>query len=241
MATSGSIDFGMNRNEIILDACEEIGVAIDGEALEPEVEGVANRVLNRMTKAFIAHGMQLWKRDSLTVTLVDSQVSYTFGPSGGAGSIRPLRILECNRVDSDNISTTMTMMTLDEYQSLSSKTTTGTPVNFYYNPTLPDGTLKVWPAPTATVASEYTLDIVYQSPLEDFDNSTDDPDFPVEWLEALVYGLARRLARKYGSLSNYEMEDLKQQAKESLDLALSWDREDGSIYFQPNMRGYRGR
>lgn len=236
MATSGSIDFTMNRDEIILDAAEEIGIAVDGEALDPSFVGVASRVLNRMTKAWMGHGLQLWKRDEQSVTLVASTNTYTLGPTGSvASSTRPLRIIELDRKDSNNITTGLTKMSLEEYDSLTNKSTNGTPVNYFYNPSLPDGTLKVWPTPDATVAAEFTLEITYQSPIEDFDNNIDDADFPVEWLEALVYGLARRLASKYGSLEPYELEDLKQQAQEALDLAMSWDTEDDSVYFQPDV------
>ena len=235
MATSGSVNFSMNRNEIIQDAAEEIGIAIDGEALDPSFIGVANRVLNRMVKAWMAHGLHLWKRDSISITLVASTNTYTLGTGGSvASSTRPLRIIECDRKDSNNVTVGLTKMSLSEYEDLTSKNSNGTPVNYFYDPTLTTGTLKVWPTPDATVAAEYTLEVIYQSPIEDFDNSTDDPDFPQEWLEALVYGLARRLARKYGSLEPYEMEDLKEQARESLELALSWDVEDDSIYFEPD-------
>lgn len=236
MATSGSIDFSLNRNEIILDACEEIGIAIDGEPLEPEVVTVANRVLNRMIKAWMPHGLFLWKRDTKSITLVAATNTYTLGPTGTvSSSTRPLRILECDREDTNSISVGLNKLSLQEYDSLSNKTSTGTPVSYFYSPDIPNGTLKVWPTPDATVAAEYTIEITYQAPFEDFDNATDDPDFPAEWIEAIVYGLATRLARKYGSLSVYEQQDLKKQAQDSLELALSGDVEDGSIYFQPNI------
>jgi len=236
MATSGSVDFSLNRNEIIQDAAEEIGIAIDGEALDAAVISVAKRVLNRMVKAWVAYGLNLWKRDTKSITLVASTNTYTLGPTGTvASSARPLRIINCERKDTDNITTPMTFMELSEYEDLSNKETTGTPVNFYYSPDLPDGTLKVWPTPDAAAAAEYTVEIIYHAPFEDFDASTDDPDFPQEWLEALVYGLALRLAPKYGSLTPYEMNNLRKMAEDSLNLALSWDVEDGSVWLHPDM------
>ena len=236
MTTSGSVDFSMNRNEIILDAAEEIGIAIDGEALDPSVIGVATRVLNRMVKAWMAHGLQLWKRDSKVITLTAATSTYTLGASGTvASSVRPLRILECDRVDSSSSSVSITKLSLNEYEALPNKTTAGVPNSYFYDPTLTNGTLKLWPVPDATAAAEYTVSITYQAPIEDLDSAGDDVDFPVEWLEAIVYGLARRLARKYGSLNVYELSDLKKQAQESLDLALSWDVEDTSIYFERDM------
>jgi len=235
MATSGSINFTMNRNEIIQDAAEEIGIAIDGEALDPSFIGVAERTLNRMVKAWMAHGLHLWKRDEVSITLTASTGVYTLGTGGTvASSTRPLKILEAFRKNTDDITVPLTGMSLNEYVALTNREIEGTPVNYYYDPDLPTGTLKLWPVPDTSAAAEYTVELVYQSPLEDFDDSTDEPDFPQEWIEAIVYGLARRLARKYGSLDKYELSDLKQQARESLELALTWDVEDESIYFQPN-------
>lgn len=54
MATSGTVTYTQNRNEIIRSAYELIGIAIDGEALNADDIDVAQAALNVMVKAWMA-------------------------------------------------------------------------------------------------------------------------------------------------------------------------------------------
>jgi len=196
----------------------------------------ASRVLNKMTKAWQAYGLQLWKIKQASITPVASTYQYTIGTSGAVSMNRPLRIIEAYRRETSTVvDVSLTKMTREEYFDLSDKDTTGTPVNYYYDPKLINGVLHVWPAPDSTFASNYTIEILYQDPLEDFDASADEADFPQEWLEAVTYGLAIRLAPGTG-IGIMERRELKKEANEALALALSFDVEDGSVFFQPDAR-----
>ena len=71
---------------------------------------------------------------------------------------------------------------------------------------------------------------------QDMDAASNDPDFPQEWIDALGYSLAVRLAPGYG----VPMESrvwLKSEANEMLDDMMGWDDEPESVYFQPDMTG----
>ncbi len=62
------------------------------------------------------------------------------------------------------------------------------------------------------------------------DAANDDFEFPQEWYEAIVYGLAERIAPMIG----YPIPDrqlLKSEARDYLDLALSFDVEHASVKF----------
>ena len=148
---------------------------------------------------------------------------------------RPLSIVECSRKDSSNNEVTMNPLSKQEYEDLPNKTTQSTPINFHYDPTLNNGTFYIWPAPDTTAASEYTVDIVAHIPTSDMDNSTDDIDFPNEWLEAITYGLAYRLAPSKG-LNRGEREALRIDMQMALDLAKGGDEEFLSVRFAPEMR-----
>jgi len=240
MARSGSVNFTLNRNELIQSAFELIGVAVEGETLQSEDIAVAQRALNMMIKAWQAYGLQLWKRDKINIPLTASQASYLIGRSGAEDvtADRPLRILECVRKDSSSNITEMIKLSKQEYYSLSNLTTTGTPVQYFFDPLLDDSQINFWPVPDATAASDYSIDIIVQSPLDDMDAGTDDFDFPQEWLEAITYNLAVRLIQRYGSMEIQEQHILRKDARDALELAKSFDVEDGSIYFHPDMRGY---
>ena len=234
MATSGSVDFTVNRDELIRSAFEDIGVAIEGEDLQPEDIKVAHIALNMMIKSWQAYGLNLWIRREQSIPLVASQGTYTLGATGDVVMKRPLRILECNRkLISTGITTTVNPLSLNEYQNLPNKAETGVPVNYFYDPTLNNGTLKLWLVPGSTEVALYTIEIVYQSPIEDMDSSIDDFEFPQEWLEPIRLGLAYRLSSKY-ALGYRERMALRRDAAEALELAQSFDVADTSLYMQPN-------
>ena len=238
MATSGSVDFSLTRDELIRAAFEDIGVAIEGEDLQPEDIKVANIALNMMIKSWQAYGLNLWVRDRKSITLTASKNTYTLGASGDVVMTRPLRILECTRQDSNGNIASLNRVSLEEWEILPNKDNEGVPVNYFYDPTLTNGALYLWLTPGAAEAAEYTIEIVYQAPLEDMDSSIDDFDFPQEWYEPIRLGLAYRLSSKY-ALSYRERLALRKDAAEALELAQSFDVEDASLYFQPDTTRYK--
>jgi hypothetical protein len=129
---------------------------------------------------------------------------------------RPMKILECNRVRSDGNEVPLNKLTSNEYESESNKTSAG-----------------------ASAVSEYTLRVVYQSPIEDIDLLTETIDCPSENLEALQMNLTYRLASRFGGLTASERAVMRQDAKDALDDAEGFDIDaDYSIYFQPDMENY---
>ena len=141
---------------------------------------------------------------------------------------RPLRIMNLLRRDSSGIDTPIFLISDDEYQNLSLKTSSGSVNEAYYNPTRDtNGELHVW---VTSSSVKDTIFVVYQRPFEDFDAAADNPDFPVEWFRALVYGLAYDLASDYG-IPLQERALLKLDRDEILGDAMDGDEEYGSVYF----------
>lgn len=128
--------------------------------------------------------------------------------------------------------TPVKMISRSEYAQLSNKTTRGKIVQAYYDPQLVNGTLSVWPTPDS--ASD-VLRFTYERILEDFDAGTDTPDFAIEWGEALILGLASRMAPSAG-IGLAEQQYLKGRADESLFIAMGYDRENTSMLCQPDLR-----
>ena len=245
MALSGVDDYVLTRDEIIASAFEDIGVAKANEPLESEDIATAARALNTMALSWKAHGLQLWKRGRYTLSsattpaLTSGTYQYELGGTSGSFLIKPMRLLEVSRKDSSGNEVDLNRVTLNEYESLPNKTTTGTPVNYYYEPQRLVGQLYLWPGPDATFASNDTIEIVYQSPFNDMDVGNEDVDFPNEWYDALTLGLAYRLSGKYGTLDYRERALLRADAMDALELAKGYDVEDGSVYFQPDFQGMR--
>lgn len=128
--------------------------------------------------------------------------------------------------------TPIKMISRSEYARLANKSSSGKIVQAYYNPQLVNGILSVWPTPDS---STDVLKFWYERILEDFDLSTDTPDFAIEWGEALILGLASRIAPATG-MARLERQELKQRADEALFICMGFDRDDTPVFFQPAMQ-----
>lgn len=203
------------NRDICTDALRKINVTPIDEEAEADHLLAAKRALDRMLKSWQARGYNLWTASRQSVILTTASV-YTLDP------VRPLQILNCN-FKRNGIETPMQQMTRDEYDTLPQKTTQGTPTTFYYDRQREAARLYIWPVLSA--ASGETLEISYSREIEDIDLD-EAVDVPGEWLDAVVYGLAARLADDFRV--THQM--VVQRAERELELALSFDQE-GSIYW----------
>ena len=128
--------------------------------------------------------------------------------------------------------TPVAMISRTEYAQLANKGTRGKMVQAFYDPQLGNGLLSVWPTPDSAAD---VLCFWYERLLEDFNTGADTPDFAIEWGEALILGLAHRMARSAG-MSQQDRLELKDRADEALATAEGYDKENTSTFFQPDMR-----
>jgi hypothetical protein len=145
---------------------------------------------------------------------------------------RPQRVLQAFSRDSSNLDTIITIVSQQEYWALSKKSNDGRVNQVYYDPQISAGYLYVWPE-TDTVTSR--LEMVVQKPFDDLDISTNNVEFPVEWLNAIKFNLAFYLAFEYG-VSRVHMDRLERRAMQERAAILTYDREDTSVFFQPDIR-----
>lgn len=231
MATSGSVDFAITRDEIITEALELIGRLASGDTAAAADVTTCAMSLNLMIKSWMADGVKIWKVSEGELTLVASQAAYTLGVGGDLVIDKPIRIVEARRnKTSSDIDTPLTAISRDEYMRLSNKTLESIPTQFYFQPGLTTSTFTLWPAPGTTEASDYTVKISYYSLIEDFDAAADNPDFPIEWGEALAYNLAVRIAAKFG-VPPGAIPGVIALAGELKETAQTWDQEKTSVFF----------
>lgn len=231
MPFSNSNDFDQTEQTIIQDALVLCGGLEDDELPSPEQQVYARRSLNRMIKAWSRKGLKAWCWNEVTLNLVASQASYSIGPTGtDLVTERPLSVRNVRKIITGTEETPVRIMSRAEYMNQPSKDSDGEPVAVFYDPSLTNGTLYVWPSPLST----YTLKFSAQQYIEDFDSATNNPYLPVEWLQALVTNLAYRLCPKY-EVSGRELELLREQAKEDLYEAENSDQEEGSLYLAPEI------
>lgn len=129
--------------------------------------------------------------------------------------------------------TPVRVVSREEYTRHPNKTTQGKIVEIFYDKQLGNGVLKVWPTPDDATD---VLQFWYERIIEDFDASANTPDFAIEWSEALILGLAAKMAPSYasGTINLQERALLKSAADEALMIAMSYDKENVSVYVQPD-------
>lgn len=227
MATSGVTSWELTRNEIIEAALRKIGALALGQSASATEITNAAQALNSLVNLYVSHGMPLWKRTQTTVALGNGTQSYTI-----SNAIKVAEVILVN-ADSDT-QYPLQRKSLYDFQNLPS-TSGSLPVHWYGQPTLASYTIGIWPTPDATAASDYSLLVIHQKDFDSFTASGETPDFPPYWTDALIYGLAVRLAPEYG-LPLQDRQTLKSEAKEYLDMAKDYGDEDGSLLVQPTKR-----
>jgi len=238
MTTSGSASYNITRDQLITGSLRMIGAVAQGETPTTDQISEAAEALNILVKAWEADGMPQWGITEYAITLVAGTNKYQIGTGKSVNIPKPLKVIQAwNRDNTSSVDIPMRILTKQEYNILGNKTTSGNPIQIHYQPMLDYGDLYVFPTPDTTSASNNKVYIVYQRPFEDFLTSGNNPDFPQEWLEALKYGLAARLAPEYG-LPLEQRQFLNREAGEVKAAALSFGTEEGSVFFGVERRGY---
>ena len=238
MTTSNSTDFSVSRDDIIKRALRLIGAVAQGETPTTDQTTEAAIALNGLVKAWQADGMPLWAIRTYSVPLTAAVTSYRIGLAQTIATPKPLKIMEAyNHNTSSSVDIPMRVLTRQEYNMLGNKTSVGNPIQIFYDPQNTYGDLYVFPVPSSVEAASNTITITYQRPFEDFDASTDTPDFPQEWYDAVTYGLACRLAPEYG-LPIPDRKTLWQEMSIIKQDALNFGLETGSLFFQRDFRNW---
>lgn len=238
MATSGTTTYNLTRDQIITGALRKVGAVAQGETPTAEQISEAAEALNVMVKAWEADGMPLWGLTEYTITLIAGQREYNIGIGQTINIPKPLKLFQMwNSSAMGLIDTPMRILTRQEYNILGNKESTGIPIQGYYDPQREHGVLAVFPVPDSNAATNYTVTFVYQRPFEDITASTNNPDVPQEWLEAMIYGLAVRIAPEYG-LPLDQRQLLRKEADDIKQTALNFGLEEGSMFFQRDVRSW---
>ena len=144
---------------------------------------------------------------------------------------RPNRVLSCRRnTFGQNNEIPVLSWSRNEYFNQVNKLSRGTVVNCYYSPQLGNGRMYVWQ--TADSVNNL-LRFTFERPMQDLLIGDDSLDIPNEWLEAVIYGLAFRLADDY-SVPLAKADRIGQKANNFLDDLLGWDEEMESLNLQPD-------
>lgn len=136
---------------------------------------------------------------------------------------RPLDLLGSRFRDSSGNDRPVREIPLEQYMNIPDKASAGEIIQVHFVPSTTNAGLYVWQVPTDLSA---VLKMTLRMPVQDFDASTDSADFPQEWLDPIVYNLAKRICIEY---QKPVPDSLNAMAKELLEAAQSFDIEKESI------------
>lgn len=232
--------YSITRDAIISAALRKLQVLELGATPDANTVTNAAQLLNIMIKAWQSNGIKLWTIDEYVLPLVASQKKYTISPSGSdLTASKPLKVLQAwlrNTSVTPNVDTPVSLLSRQEYNLLGSKSSTGTVNSIWYDPRATTGELYTYLTPDATCATNYQLYFVAQRPMTDVSLSSDIPDFPTEWTQSLVWGLADELAIEYGCHINVRNE-INAKANMYRSQLEEFDVESTSTFFSPENRG----
>ena len=226
MAVSNSIDFSLTATEIVEEAYRVAGIFADEEPMPATDLQNGLRKLNIMLKGWQADGIKYWLATEGTLTLVQSQESYSFA-SGGDFTTVPFDMLDVRITRSSN-DIPMFELSREEYYALPNKTTEGYPTSWFYDRQRSSGTLYVWPSPDSTAG---TLKFTYLRTIMDLDAGANNMDLPQEWYDAVITNLAARIVREHGLMGTPEGQSVMADAARTYAVVANFNVGEGEGSF----------
>jgi len=230
MATSGTYSFTVTRDDIIAASLRLIEVYGEGDVITPAAITNCAQALNIWTKSLCTKGLFLWCVQDLAVPMVAGQAAYSIGLL--SGQPRPLRILAAYLRDTTGNDVVLTITSRYDYVELGQKAAQGIPNQLYYDPQLSNGIVTLYNVPSS---STYTLHLVIQRQIQDFNLATDNPDLPQEAYQMLKWGLANEIAPEYGVRDSL-LDRVERRAVAYLNEFADSQQEQVSVFFTPSER-----
>jgi hypothetical protein len=191
VTSSGLYTFNASNGELVLAAYER--VQIRAPELRQEHMATGWRELNFLFAKISNLQPNLWKIVLNQISLVQGTGTYSI-PNNVVMILDSYRALNTGTSSETDIYTTPISRT--EYATYASKYTQGPPIVFWFNRTPPAQTVTFYPVPDGNGPYTWFYYACLQMQNANLP-SGETPDVPYLWLDALVAGLAHRLARVY--------------------------------------------
>jgi hypothetical protein len=184
--------------------------------------------------------------DSTTLTILDGPTTaassgkavYNYRYNQDAGLAveepKPQKFLYAMRRNNDGLDVPVDIIGEKEYQALSLKSQEGQTTQVWYKPGRTTGELHVWPTGGNNGGFD-RLVIQAQFHPDDMDAVSNEPEFPIEWANALIFHLAHDLCPEYG-VDRQTRADLYAIAERKLNEQLDYDVENASVRFTLDQR-----
>jgi hypothetical protein len=226
MSTSGTYNFNPSLGELTVYAYQLIGVR--PTSLLQEHIDAARLATNMMFTRWSNQGVNLWQVEFVQTPLVQGTATYTVDPSVVVMLDTFIRTTTGSTI-TDRI---ILPVSRTEYASYPNKIQQGFPTTYWFDRLLsPNVTL--WPVPdgTQTYLCYYAVQRIQDANM----NGVEQVDIPPIWLEAMVYGLAERLAMIWAPDRAVAMRTF---ADEAYNIAAQQNVETAQQYISPQLSGY---
>lgn len=131
----------------------------------------------------------------------------------------------------------MGVLNRDTFVAQTNKTFQGRPLTYWFERRTPQPVMNLWPAPDT--ASENAQLVVWRHRhIMDVGALTQEIEVPQRWMEAIVDGLAARLAAETPDVDAALMPVLEARAAQSLAEAWNGDNDGSPTYIQPRIAAY---
>jgi hypothetical protein len=220
MATSGTVAFRPDVEQIIAEAYERCG--IDSQTNTGYQAVSARRSLNLLFSEWSNRGINYWTVQNNTLSLSADTISYALP----VGTIDLIDVVVRDSSGSTISDVSLERVSIADYNQLPNKTSSGKPSQYMidkqYTPVI-----YVWQVPDNT---DYSLVYWSMNQLEDITASNQDADVPYRWADCICAGLASKLSLKYAP-DRYSV--LSQVYDRAFELAAATDDDNVSMRIRP--------
>jgi len=193
MATSNTVAFRPNIEEIITEAYERCGLDIQTRTGDQAIS--ARRSLNLLFSEWANRGINYWAVSQNTLDLAAGTSEYNLP----AGVLDFLDVVIYNSADATRKDTILNRVTIAEYNQIPNKTNTGKPNQYMIDRGRQTGSnniYKIYVCQTPDIGT-YKLNYWAMTQLDDVTLSNQDADIPYTWSECICAGLASKLSVKF--------------------------------------------
>jgi len=231
ISTTNTFENNFSIDEVIEEAYERIGYQLaSGYDLKS-----ARRSLNIMFQEWANRGLHYWEVANNSITLVNGQSVYTMfrstddGTSDATAIYGVDDILEASYRNASTIDTPLTKINRAAYQSLSNKTSTGQPTQYFVQRFIDKITITLYLTPGSSEAGNF-INYYYVKRIKDAGAYTNVADVPYRFVPCMVAGLAYYLSQKKAPQRTQE---LKLLYEDEIQRALSEDGSSSSSFITP--------
>ena len=227
MATSGISTYQLTANDLINAGYRKTGVMAKGQVADTEELTYGLQALNMVIAALRTKGLQLWKLESNTLAMVADQSAYTLSQPSKPAKIHQAWVTPSN----SGTKIPLEVISIFNYNLLPN-TSSGVPVKVSYQPLNTTGIVSLWPKPSSATVSAYTLYYESVEELEVVTVDTQNIDFPSEWYETIVYGIANQLSTEM-NVPISDRQEIERKFEKALLNVLEGSGEEASLFVQP--------